>query len=43
MEPEDRVIRVYGPPLGEDATAAFTGFGGENLKNLIRIHKANRS
>lgn len=25
------------------ATATFTGFGVENLKNLIRIHKANPS
>ena len=42
MEPEDGVIRVYGPPLGKDAVA-FTAFGVENLRNLIDIHKANRS
>lgn len=43
MEPEDGVIRVYGPPLGEDGTIAFSAFGVENLRNLIDIHKANRS
>jgi hypothetical protein len=43
MEPEDGVIWVYGPPLGEDGTIAFSAFGVENLRNLIDIHKANRS
>ena len=43
MEPEDGVIWVYGPPLGEDGTVAFTDFGIENLQNLIDIHKADRS
>jgi hypothetical protein len=43
MEPEDGIIRVYGPPLGEDGTIAFSAFGVENLRNLIDIHKANRS
>ena len=43
MEPEDGVIWVYGPPLGEDGTIAFSAFGVENLRNLIDIHKTNRS
>jgi hypothetical protein len=43
MEPEDGIIRVYGPPLGEDGTIACSAFGVENLRNLIDIHKANRS
>jgi len=42
MEPEDGVIWVYGPPLGEYGTVAFSGFGVENLRNLIDIHKADR-
>ena len=36
-------IRVYGQPLGEDGTVAFSAFGAENLRKLIDIHKANRS
>jgi hypothetical protein len=43
MEPEDGVIWVYGPPLGEDGTVAFTDYGIENLQNPIDIHKADRS
>ena len=43
MEPEDGAIRVYGQPLGEDGTVAFSAFGAENLRKLIDIHKANRS
>ena len=43
MEPEDGVIQVYGPPLGEDGTIAFSASGVENLRNLIDIHKAKRS
>jgi hypothetical protein len=43
LEPEDDIIWVYGPPLGEDGTIAFSAFGVENLRNLIDIHKANRS
>lgn len=43
MEPEDGVIWVYGPPLGEDGTIAFSASGVENLRNLIDIHKAKRS
>ena len=42
MEPEDGIIRVYGPPLDEDGTIAFSAFGVENLRNLIDIHKADR-
>jgi len=42
MEPEDGIIRVYGPPLGDDGTVAFSAFGVENLINLIDIHKADR-
>ncbi|MBA4228203.1 MAG: hypothetical protein C0456_16415 [Hyphomonas sp.] len=43
METEDGVIRVYGPPLSEDGTIAFSAFGVENLRSRIDIHKANRS
>jgi hypothetical protein len=43
MGPEDGVIWVYGPPLSEDGTVAFTDFGIENLKNLIDIYKAGQS
>lgn len=34
MEPEDGLIWVYGPD-GE-GTAAFSNFGVENLKDIIR-------
>ena len=34
MEPEDGLIRVYGPD-GE-GTAAFSNFGVENLEDIIR-------
>lgn len=34
MEPEDGLIWVYGPD-GE-STAAFSNFGVENLKDIIR-------
>lgn len=39
MEIEDGAIWVYG--VGEDGTLAFTDFGIENLKNLVRMHKDN--
>ena len=38
MEPEDGLIWVYGP--GDDEVMAFTDFGIDNLKDLIRIRKA---
>ena len=37
MEIEDGVIWVYG--VGEDGVMAFTDFGIENLKDLVRMHK----
>jgi hypothetical protein len=37
MDVEDGVIWVYG--IGEDAAAAFTDFGIENLIQLIKIYK----
>ena len=37
MEIEDGVIWVYG--IGEDGVLAFTDFGIENLKDLVRMHK----
>ena len=37
MEPEDGVLAVYG--LGDDPTPAFTEFGLENLRELIRLHR----
>jgi hypothetical protein len=36
IEPEDGLIRVYGP--GDEETMAFTDFGIESLMNLIAIH-----
>ena len=39
MEIEDGVIWVYG--IGEDGVMAFTDFGIENLKDLVRMHKDN--
>jgi hypothetical protein len=36
LEPEDGMLAVYG--LGDDPTPAFTEFGLENLRELIRIH-----
>lgn len=41
-DPEGGIIWVYGLPLGEDGTLAFTAFGVENLMNLIETHKADR-
>ena len=37
MEIEDGVIWVYG--IGEDGILAFTDFGIENLRDLIKMHK----
>ena len=37
MEPEDSVLAVYG--LGDEYTPAFTAFGLENLRELIRLHR----
>ena len=37
MEIEDGVIWVYG--VGEDGVQAFTGFGIENLIELVRMYK----
>ena len=39
MEIEDGVIWVYG--IGEDGVLAFTDFGIENLRDLVRMHKEN--
>lgn len=39
MGTEDGVIWVYG--IGEDGVLAFTDFGIENLKDLVRMHKDN--
>jgi hypothetical protein len=37
MEIEDGVIWVYG--VGEDGVQAFTDFGIENLRDLVRMYK----
>jgi hypothetical protein len=37
LEPEDGRLAVYG--LGDEYTPAFTEFGIENLRELIRIHR----
>jgi hypothetical protein len=39
LEPEEGVLAVYG--LGDEYTPAFTKLGLENLRELIRIHRAN--
>ena len=39
MDAEDGLIWVYG--VGEDGVMAFTDFGIETLRKLIRIHKEN--
>jgi len=39
METEDGCIWVYG--IGEDGILAFTDFGIENLRELIRMYKAD--
>ena len=39
LEPEDGMLAVYG--IGDEYTRAFTEFGVENLRELIRIHRAN--
>ena len=39
MEIEDGVIWVYG--FGDDGILAFTDFGIENLRELIKMHKDN--
>jgi hypothetical protein len=38
MEPEDGVIAIYGHG-DDDYTPAFTDFGIENLRELVKIHK----
>jgi hypothetical protein len=40
MEPEDGLIWVYG--TGDDGLMAFSDFGIENLKQLVRAHKHHR-
>jgi hypothetical protein len=39
MEIEDGVIWVYG--FGDDGILAFTDFGIDNLRDLIKVHKDN--
>jgi hypothetical protein len=39
MEPEDGCLWIYG--VGDEQTPAFTDFGIENLRELVRIHKAD--
>jgi hypothetical protein len=39
MDPEDGRLTVYG--IDDEGTTAFTDFGIENLKDLIKIHKAD--
>jgi hypothetical protein len=39
MEVEDGCIWVYG--IGEDGILAFTDFGIENLRELVKIYKDN--
>ena len=41
MDAEDGVIWVYG--LGDDGVMAFTDFGIENLVELIKIHKDQKT
>jgi hypothetical protein len=37
MMPEDGIIAVYG--VGDDYVPAFTDYGIENLRELVRIYK----
>ncbi len=37
LEPEDGVIRVYGP--NDDSVIAFSPFGIENLRELIEMDR----
>ena len=39
LDPEDRRLRVIG--LGNEATAAFSPFGVDNLAELVQIHEAD--
>jgi hypothetical protein len=39
LEPEDGMLAVYGPD--DEYTPAFTDLGLENLRELIRLHRAN--
>jgi hypothetical protein len=39
MEPEDGCLWIYS--VGDEQTQAFTEFGIENLRELVRIHKAD--
>ena len=39
LEPEDGMLAVYG--IGDEYTPAFTELGLENLRELIRNHRAN--
>jgi hypothetical protein len=39
MGPEDGCLWIYG--VGDEQTLAFTEFGIENLRQLVRIHKAD--
>ena len=41
MEPEDGCLWIYGD--GDHQILAFTDFGIENLRELVQIHKADRS
>ena len=41
MEPEDGCLTVY--DINDASTTGFTSFGIENLKEVIKIHKADPS
>ena len=41
MDPEDGRVTVWG--IGEEAVTAFTDLGVENLAEIVRIYKADRT
>jgi hypothetical protein len=41
MDPEDGRVTVWG--IGEEAITAFTDLGVENLAEIVRIYKADRT
>jgi hypothetical protein len=41
MTPEDGRLTIYG--IDDDGTTGFTRFGIDNLKELIAIHKEDRT
>lgn len=43
MDPQDGVIRVFSHRLAKTEPPRSPGFGAGNLKNMVKIHKADCS